>query len=270
MEWGVTLLNQGNIIERPAEDFEVITSLEKLEEIRQLPDEPIIETGFKTLDEMMEGMVSGELIILTGGVKSGKSLLMRSMINNLYARYRMRPLVFSYEEMPKWFFRGFDNMTQDIVFYMPRTQKASDVDWLIHVSKKAIAEKGVKIIFIDHGHYLFNLNDNENTSRAIGGIARKLKYDLAVAEGVIVIVIWHIKHIRPRSAEELTYDLIRDSGLIAGELDTCIGMFRKVESNDIVQTEESKIKLLLARRSGALDRIIPVKKEGNYLRECIL
>lgn len=251
-------------------DLEVITSKEKLEELRVIPDEPIIRSGFKTLDEMIDGFVSGEFIILTGGVKSGKSLLMRSMINNFYKKYRIVPLVFSYEEQPKWFFKGFDNMTEDILFYMPRTQKAYDVDWVIELSKKAIREKGVKIIFIDHGHYLFNLNASDNSATKIGGVARKLKYDLAVKEGVVVIVIWHIKHIRPRSAEELTYDLIRDSGLIAGELDTCIGMFRKSESNGLVQIEESKLKVLLARRSGALDRVIPIHKVGNYLEESLL
>lgn len=251
-------------------DLEVITSLEKLEELKTIPDEPIINSGFSTLDSMIDGFVSGEFIILTGGVKSGKSLFMRSMINNLYKRYRIKPLVFSYEEQPKWFFRGFDKMTEDIIFYMPRNQKAYDVDWVIEVSKKAIREKGVKFIFIDHGHYLFNLSASDNSATKIGGVARKLKYDLAVSEGVIVVVVWHIRHIRPRSAEELTYDLIRDSGLIAGELDTCIGVFRKVESTGIVQVEESQIKVLLARRSGALDRIIPVRKEGNYLVENIL
>jgi replicative DNA helicase len=52
-------------------EYRVVSSLQKIMEIDNLPPVQTIKTGFPVLDEWMMGMAQGELVILGGVPKNG-------------------------------------------------------------------------------------------------------------------------------------------------------------------------------------------------------
>jgi replicative DNA helicase len=246
-------------------EYRVVSSLQKIMEIDNLPPVQTIKTGFPVLDEWMLGMAQGELVILSGVPKSGKSLLMKTWIKNL-SQSGQHPLVFSFEEQTRYFLESFENKAKDILFYMPNVIKAYDVDWIIERVVEAKEKIDTKVVFIDHGHFLFEMSNMNNSSLTIGDCARKLKR-LAVDEDVVVILIWHLYKTKIESIDDLDKEQLRDSGMIACEMDSLIFTHREVKSDGMTQLEESYLKLDVTRRSGAFKRVIPIKKVGPYFEE---
>ena len=235
-----------------------------IEKLDKLPPIQPLYTGMKTLDEWCDGFVSGELILLSGKPKAGKSLLMRTFIDS-FCRQGIAPIVFSYEESPAQFFKNFDNEAQDIMFYIPNRLEAYDVYWVLDRMLEAKLKKGTKIAFIDHGHYLFNMSE-KSSSLDIGGVARELK-NFAREEGYVIFLIWHTTKGRVDSLEDLDQSLLRDSGLLAGESDMVFFNYRDVKSSGLSQVDESFIKIECTRRTGVWKRVIPIRKEGGRFVE---
>lgn len=244
----------------------IISSTDLIEEIANTPyNQYVFNTGFATLDTCLEGVIPGELVILSGATKHGKSLLMKSMINNMCQRDE-HPLVFSWEEMPRQFFKSFANGGKDITFYLPRAMRAYDVDWVLEKCLQAKVDHGVTVCFLDHGFYLFELSDQGNTSLAIGNFIRKLK-QFAVHEEMIIFLLWHIKKAEISSLDEMDYTLLAHSGFVGYESDVVMFMYRKVQSDGIVSASESYLKVCFTRRSGCYDQVVPLIKDGEYFRE---
>ncbi len=244
----------------------VITNLELLEEVRNQKNEFKIKSGFPMLDNYLDGFVPGELIILTGAVKSGKSLLMKSMINNLYKLEGEASLVFSYEEMARYFFEGFANKSEDILFYMPKEMHAYDIDWVLEKIVESKVKNGTRVVYIDHGHFLFELSIQRNPSLYIGSIVRKIKR-LAIDEGLVIFLIWHITKGKVESEDDMDYQLLRDSGMLSAEADVVVFIRRKYKSDGIVQVDEGMLKICFSRRTGALEKLIPIEKRDHYFYE---
>lgn len=244
----------------------ITTNLAQQEVIEQEPDVIPYKCGFQTIDDICEGFAPGEFIVLSGSPKHGKSLLMKSFIKNFY-KQNLFSLVFSYEEMPREFYKGFENHSKNLLFYVPKTLKAFDIKWILDVTLEAKEELGINCVFIDHGHFLFDMSMRNNASLHIGDIARQLK-QLATNNGLVVFLVWHIEKKDIRSEEDLRGTLLRDSGMLLGELDSLLFCFRSVKSDGIVANETySSVKIDRTRRSGAFERIVPIRKDGYYFTE---
>ncbi len=243
---------------------QIISSLDMLEEIQNSPQPQRVSCGMNTVDDWCEGFEDGELILIGGKPKSGKSLLERTWISNL-CKQGKAPIVFTYEEQPRQFFKNFDNNTEDIMFYMPKKLTAGNVDWVLDRMMESQLKKGTKIAFIDHGQYLYEMSDDVGT-KEISGVGRKLK-TFAVNNNYIIFVIWHIKKDRVDSVDDLDQSSLRDSGMLAGECDMIFFTFRGVKSSGISQIEESFLKIEVTRRSGVWKRVIPIRKEGGKFVE---
>ncbi len=244
----------------------IITNLELLETLADQSEEFKVWGGFPMMDSYLDGYVPGELIILTGAVKSGKSLFMKSLINNMYKINCERPLVFSYEEMPKYFFEGFANKSSDVVFHMPKEMHAYDIDWVLEKIVESKVKNGTRVVYIDHGHFLFELSIQRNPSLYIGSIARKIKR-LAIDEELVIFLIWHIIKGKVESEDDMDYQLLRDSGMLSAEADVVVFIRRKYKSDGIVQVDEGMLKICFSRRTGALEKLIPIEKRNHYFYE---
>ena len=244
----------------------IISSLQYLDYLeKNVPDVPPIYTGMEMLDEYLNGFVPGEFIVLSGKPKHGKSLLMKTFINQFYQRGTLS-VVFSYEEQPKQFFKSFDEGGKNILFYMPRKLKANDHHWIEERAIEAKEKAGVKIVFIDHGHYLFRMVEHANISSVVGDITRNLKR-MAVNEGLIVFLIWHLKKTQGVTLESLSDEDLRDSGMVSAESDVLTFNYRQVKSNGVCTEESSYLKIAHSRRTGVMQKTIPLIKAGAYFRE---
>jgi predicted ATP-dependent serine protease len=247
------------------EEDQIISSLSEIEYIeKNFKEVTPYKCGLPTIDEAINGFVPGEFIILSGRPKHGKSLTMRTFINNFFI-HGLLSCVFSYEEQPRYFYQNFPNGGRDITFYVPKKLRAFDLDWIIERAIEAKLKYDTRMVFIDHGHYLFNVAE-KNSTGAASDVGRRLKR-LAVDEGLIIFLIWHIMKVNIASVTELDQALIRDSGLMCGEADDLLFTYRQVTSTGLISTSESYITVDFSRRTGAMKLLVPIVKDGAFFRE---
>jgi len=119
-----------------------------------------------------------------------------------------------------------------------------------------------KIVFIDHLGFLANdpsnydMNLSTNYASQLTVICRRLK-SLALSEGVVIVLLAHLKKPANPTAEPSIHDL-KDSSGIAQEADSVILINRKkakegsgYSSVENVYSNESTVKIEKNRRTGA-------------------
>jgi len=234
---------------------QIISSFDLSEQLKYAKDMPVIKSKIPLLDYHLEGgFEGGELISLSGPPKTGKSLLMQTLTLN-FLDQGYKSLWFQYEVTPKRFIEGFQDLPK---FYLPQKLEAYNLDWLKKRILEAILKHGIKIVFIDHLHYLFDLV-KQNTSLQIGSVIRTLK-QIAVKYNLVIFLACHMKKVT--FDKEPSDEDIRDSSLIGSESDTVLIIWRVPKTDT-----EAILKLRYARRSGARDKKIKLVKIDGVLRQ---
>lgn len=238
------------------EDRVVIASEIQKEIANQKQGHILYPKNQPTLNQYMGGIEAGELIVISGPPGSGKSLLSQSWSKD-FVEYS--PLWFQYELTQRQFFRCFGDELP--LMYMPRKLKSGALSWMQERIAESIAKYGTKIVFIDHLHYLFNMISGVNPAYEIGQVIRYLKQDICIKFDIPVVLMCHMTKI-PEGTEP-SGSHVRDSGLIEGECDTLLLIWRVPdEENGAV------IKCWKLRRQGEYKfKQVKVKKIGGWLRE---
>ena len=180
-----------------------------------------------------------------------------------FSKQSIPTLWFSYEEDPYYLYENFkkiDNNPEKLLAYSPTELVSSELNFIEQQVQEGITKKAIKVIVIDHLHYLINLKSSLNSSLLIGGIVRQLK-QMAVKKKVIVILISHTRKIN--FGDELSLSSIRDSALTVCESDYVFLIERrrkkktareKLESDYISSGDrylnESRVTLAKNRRTG--------------------
>lgn len=100
--------------------------------------------------------------------------------------------------------------------------------WIYEAIEKSVRENGIKLVVIDHLHFLLPLQETKNTSFVIGGIVREIKR-IAVALKIPIILIAHIGMIKDEKVPD--WSDIRDSSFITQEADVTLMMYRAKNKN---------------------------------------
>jgi len=251
---------------KKVENIRIVSNFEMLQSLRQQKELPVTKfASFPRLSEAIEGMMAGELIVVTGATGCGKTLFCQSLTRDLCERFE-RPLWFSFEMPPRFFLKKFHQESELLQFYLPERLKPYSVDWLEIATRKAVSEKACNFIFIDHLHYVYDISRAYNASLSIGYLVRRLK-QIAVKLEIVVFLIAHTTKTKVERPDELGLHQIRDSSLVAQEADTVIMVHRCHQDNGVSTSDEAIIKVAKARRSGVMSRVIPVAKTGSYLSE---
>ena len=182
-----------------------------------------LSTGYKDIDDMTQGFVGGELMIIAGQTSHGKTQL----ATNIGCRIAKRgePVLFVTLEMTK------EQMTQrlmdiegediDIPMYYQGANDMTyhDVRNLVKVAK----DTGIKVVMIDHLHYF--VRSLEHQTNEIGMIVKNFK-QAAIEFDIPVILISHVRKIaegrRPTSND------LRDSSFIGQDADMVIMVWRNM------------------------------------------
>jgi predicted ATP-dependent serine protease len=249
-------------------DIKVVSSLDYVQYLETYVEEvPPLYTGMEMLDEKMGGAVPGEVWLLSGIPKHGKSTFMRTLIYEYYTR-GVLSMVFSFEETPTQFFRKFPNNSKDLVFFVPRIRKAYDIEDMFERAKEAKDRYGVRVMFIDSGQKLVHdVQRNASLAHVIGDFVSRLVV-FAEQEELIVWLIWHLtKDNEGVPLTALGPGLLRDSGRLWQETHGLIFVYRSVKDDGIVRIQENFLKISAARRSEAFEEIVPIVKVGPYFRE---
>lgn len=220
--------------------------------------------GFGSLDKYIGGIRGGQLIILTGPTGEGKTLLCQSITAKLVTQ-GFHVCWFSYELPPQDFLDCFGSPDERPSFYVPSIIKGRSVSWIADRCQEAKLKYNTRIIFIDHLHFMLDMNMVQNTSLVLGAILRSLKQDVAVPLDIAVIIVAHMRKIDP-SLTEPELHLIRDSSFCAQEADIALAVWRIKEESGEYGTR-AVVKVLKARKTGLCGRKFRFIKSGRYLEQ---
>lgn len=236
---------------------QVVSSYELEVELKKKPDSIIrVKSFIPSLDQAIEDFRDGELIAISGPTKMGKTLLAQSLTVN-FCKQNHFPLWFSFEVSARQFLAQFPELP---LIYMPAKLKVHAMDWLTDRIQEAFIKYRTRIVFVDHLHYLIDLARLRNPSIEIGQVIRRLK-TLAVDGGFIVFLLCHTT--KGKSEADLSYESIRDSSFISQESDCVLMIKRTPEHGETT----ARLRVEFHRRTGTLERVIPLAKRGGYLCE---
>ena len=215
-----------------------------------------VSSGFKRMEEAVQGFEGGELIVISGPTKNGKTLLAQSLTVQ-FAEQRKYPLWFTFEVTIPQFFARFPMIPR---LTAPLKLYHHDIDWLENRIVESYLKYGTQIVFIDHLHYLIDMAQSKNLSVDIGAVIRRLK-GIAVERDMVIFLLCHTTKGGP--GKRCSYSSIRDSSFVAQESDCVIMVVRDpgYHENAAVATVE------FHRRTGVMERKIALIKDGDLLRE---
>ncbi len=237
----------------------IVTSYDMKALIDQQPKVAPVMSRLPQLDRYTGGFLSGELIAISGPRKAGKTLFAQTLTTN-FAKQDVMSLWFSYELSSREFINRFPGELP--VFVMPAKMKANSLEWLRQRILEGLVKYGIKMVFIDHLHYLFDLAHMRNTSIEIGQVIRTLK-TMAIEMNITIFLMCHMQKLSPY--EEPSDENIRDSSFVSQESDAGIMIWRNVQSDN-----EAWLKVCFHRRTGVLEKKIRYLKVDGLLKEAAI
>ena len=231
-------------------DDRVISSHDFLKELEEKKGKDIwkLKSKLPTFDKLTEGFETGELIVVSGYTKHGKTSFCQSLTVN-FAEEDIKSLWFSYEVTPKQFFTKFRELP---LFYLPRELKGSALDWIEDRILESKIKYDTRVIFLDHLHFLVDLMKSRHPSLAIGSVMRSLK-KMAIDHNLVIFLIAHTS--MPRGNQSPGLDAIRDSSFITQESDSAI-VIQRIKDKKGVYGNEAWLTILTHRRMGVMGKSI--------------
>lgn len=235
----------------------VVTSFELRDKILADKKDPhvCVKSGIPGIDYACEGFQDGELIIVSGPTKQGKTLLGQTF-TSYFAKQKEYPGWFSYEVPEHQFLDQFPVLP---LFYLPTKNKAQDFDWFMERCLEAYFKYNTRVFFIDHLHYLIDMARIKNTSLDIGTIVRRIKR-FAVDNDFVMFLM---AHIGKNESEDLSYRDLRDSSFIAQEADTVIMIKRTPKEGQ----NTARARVEFHRRTGVMEKVVYLEKLYGLLQE---
>lgn len=215
-----------------------------------------IKSSIPALDDATDGFRLGELVVISGPTKNGKTSFAQTLSVNFVSK--IHSLWFPFEGGYPEFFRKYPSEKMD--FYIPQKPKDHSVRW---VEDRIIESKQkyptTQAVFIDNLDFLY---DNEATAAAglkntnfatyVGGIVKKLK-EIALEQEVILFLLVHIAKVKWSKQDLPDSSDIRDSSRIAQLADFVLMIMR--EKKDGIYTDKSFLKIAENRYNGKTVKI---------------
>jgi len=245
-----------NLAEYDGED-KVISSYELMLKFKEQPDSIFkVKSNIPSLDYFTEGFLPGELIVISGPTKNGKTLLAQTLTVQ-FIKQQFSPLWFSFEINTRRFLNQFDELP---MIFMPTKLKPHAMDWFEDRVNESFEKYHTRIVFCDHLHYLIDLARLRNPSIEIGQIIRRLK-TLAINGDYLIFLLCHTS--KGAHEDDLSYESIRDSSFISQESDSVFMIQRTPKAG----LSRAQLSVEFHRRTGVLQKLIELEKVNNYLME---
>lgn len=207
-----------------------------------------ISSGFTDIDNCMDGgFREGDVTVIAGIPGEGKTTVGRMFTLN-FAKAGIPSLWFSHEMTMRELWDSFEKMGADksLISFVPDFLEA-DIQWMFDTIDKAIAEQGIKAVFIDTLGDVERSRERgvvENYSTVLKQICKSFR-DFAVKRHIMIFEIAHCtKQTRSNSNETGNPD-IADSNGIAAAATNIFHVWRDNESDNL-----SYVKIGKSRRDG--------------------
>ena len=250
-----------------------------------------LKTDFKKLDIILEGLNTGELIIVAGRPSMGKTTFALNIIKNVVAQDKK--VVFFSMEMPEKQITAklcssvssielskFKNGTMSehekyklgnsISKLNKRQLKINDEGGLTVSEIKSLARDtelslgGLDLIVIDYLGLIAPSNKASNKTEQIGEISNALKR-MAMELKVPVIALCQLNRgVEGRQDKRPTMADLRDSGEIEQDADKIMFVYRDFVYNENSSQEEADI--IIGKNRNGIIGTVKLKFEGQYSR----
>ncbi len=222
-----------------------------------------LSTGLKKVDDMTQGFVPGELMIISGQTSHGKTQLSNNIMLSV-AKNDHKVMFVTMEMTKQETADRFNMLTKDEdigegkIFLNMRADLAyTDVTKLIEKAK----EKGCDMVVIDHLHYFSR--SVENATQEVSKIVKEFK-SAAIVYELPIILICHVRKMAPK--KHPTIEDLRDSSLIAQDADMVLMVWRD-ESPGATNPNEVEVTLWKNRNRQKKHRRDFLYAEGMKLVE---
>jgi replicative DNA helicase len=222
-------------------------------------------SGLAELDHYTEGFAEGELVVITGLFGNGKTLFAQTLADK-FTEQNIPCGIFSFEVSTLKFTDPLGRQS-NIPLYVAGENVPNNYTWLEERIIEAVVKYNVKVFFIDHMHFIVDMND-EKLNINIGVVMRRLSI-LAGFEHVVIFLICHQKGLF--RDQEPSLQTCRDSSAIPQECHTGIVVHRQKDLNTGGEETDSFdqglafVKIDKARRSGTYRKKLTFQKKGNWL-----
>jgi twinkle protein len=239
----------------------------EIERLKDRVQRHSFESGITSLDKLIGGFKSGQLVVVSAPTGQGKTSFCQTLTSNI-TKSGEKCLWFTYEVPITEFAEKFGDDIPE--FYVPRKLKESSLDWICVRILEGISKYGTNVIFIDHLHFLIDMEmiSRTSTSLSIGSMVRKLK-KFALDYGLTIFLIAHMKKIKFEENENPDIDDIRDSSFISQEADTVLMMkrHRKKMNGDYIFDNQAKLLVVKNRDNGKLGVVNLIYDANNKFVE---
>lgn len=247
-------------------DDKIISSHALKEELSKLPEEKILSTGYYWLDQCIEGFALGDLVVIVGEPKTGKSLYAMS-ISARMAKLGAKSLWIQAELSYTQFIKRFKGDMP--MFYVPRNLNIPTLTW---IEAKIVEAKalGIQVVYIDDLGMLVDEDvfKFKNAQDIYGARIMKLKR-FAVRYGVCIVGLWHVDKESSKKVKKAVMRPTDVKGMtdLVYRADTVIGIDRPdkekeslrvqdVVSGQLIVNKETRFHILVCRRTGARNAYI--------------
>ena len=250
-------------------DEEIISSKDYIAAMNALRgDKTILKipSGLSKLDLITEGFWEGNVVVISGPTKEGKTTFCQTLTMN-FTKKGYKCLWFPFDTPGEELISRF---SKEIEIYLPKKNpSAKKVDWIEQKIIEGIAKFGTRIIFIDHLAMLTRATDNNNNySTELSSIMMELK-QIAIRWRVIIFLNHHIRKIQADIVP--LYSDLKDSAGVAQDSDMVIMIWRKKEKRDgvIYHLDKAAIAVQTNRRTGKTGVISVIHKGDHFEEESI-
>src|SRR3990167_8277354 len=256
-------------LESYASEDKVISFGELLEEInagRALNANVKFYAKIPALDALTDGFRMGQLNVLSAPTGNGKTAFLQDLTRT-FTDQGVPCLWFSYEMPPAELGERFGDSVPK--FYLPRKLKESSLDWMKLRILEGIAKYETRVIFIDHLHYLLDMNmlsQARSASLLIGMLMRELK-KFAISTETTIFLVSHLTKTKLEAVP--TIDDLRDSSFVGQEADIVMIMWRHREKDNTSPTgyrftNESRLVVDKNRVNGKLGFVKMLFSNGKF------
>lgn len=217
---------------------------------------PTFKSAYSSFDEKLGGIQVGEVVVITGHTKNGKTLFAESWLRSMMHQSPIaKTTVFSFEVQTHKLIQKY--VGDDAVrIYVPLQLKTMDFNWLKDRCQEGRDKFGSHLVLIDHLHFLVDMNTTQNMSLNIGAFMRRLKQEIAIGLNLAVVLIAHQG--QAKKGESASLHTIRDSSFVAQEADSIIAVTRRENYN------ATELKEFEAKFGEGRAMILRALCEGEY------
>lgn len=220
-----------------------------------------LSTGIKGVDDMIEGFEPGEMMIITGHTKHGKSRLAANIAKNV-ANQNKTVLYINTEMTKLQMGRRFNTMLGDEKLtgkILLNDQAGLTYNNVLQIMERA-KEKGCDLVIVDHLHFFSRSVDNQTSE--ISKIAKDFK-DAAVDLELPLIMLCHVQ--QADTKKKPTLQMIKNSSSIAQDADIVLSIW--MDDRPDGDSTESQIFRLAHRSASGTKKRAYVYNDGMSLTE---